>query len=163
MAKSDITRVWTLNYRLIASVIGEVAPALQALGLEVKELFLLAEVDAHPNPAALADALLIPKPSVTVYVKRLESAELLRRNQQEVAAAKGELMAAARKESEDLLQAARKTINEEKRQAIAELRAQTVDLAIDAAKRLVQANMDPQKQKQLVEEYLKELPKESRV
>jgi DNA-binding MarR family transcriptional regulator len=79
MAKSDITRVWTLNYRLVASVIGEVAPALQALGLEIKELFLLAEVDAHPNPASLADALLIPKPSVTVYVKRLESAELLRR------------------------------------------------------------------------------------
>jgi DNA-binding MarR family transcriptional regulator len=79
MAKSDVTRIWTLNYRLIASVIGEVAPALHALGVEVKELFLLAEVDAHPNPAALADALLIPKPSVTVYVKRLESAELLRR------------------------------------------------------------------------------------
>lgn len=79
MMKSDITRVWTLNYRLLASVMGEVAPALQALGVEVKELFLLAEVDAHPNPAALADALLIPKPSVTVYVKRLESAELLRR------------------------------------------------------------------------------------
>jgi DNA-binding MarR family transcriptional regulator len=79
MAKSDITGVWKLNYRLVASVIGEVAPALQGLGLEVKELFLLAEVDAHPNPAALANALLIPKPSVTVYVKRLEAAELLRR------------------------------------------------------------------------------------
>jgi DNA-binding MarR family transcriptional regulator len=79
MAKSDITRIWTLNYRLLASVMGEVAPALQALGVEVKELFLLAEVDAHPNPAGLADALLIPKPSVTVYVKRLESAALLRR------------------------------------------------------------------------------------
>ena len=79
MAKSDITRIWTLNYRLLASVISEVAPALQALGVEVKELFLLAEVDAHPNPAALAEALLMPKPSVTVYVKRLEAAELLRR------------------------------------------------------------------------------------
>src|SRR5580692_6821270 len=79
MAKSDIMRVWTLNYRLVASVLGEVAPALQALGLEVKELFLLAEIDAHPNPAALASALLLPKPSVTVYVKRLELAELLRR------------------------------------------------------------------------------------
>lgn len=79
MAKSDITRIWTLNYRLLASVIGEVAPALQALGVEIKELFLLAEVDAHPNPAALAEALLMPKPSVTVYVKRLEAAELLRR------------------------------------------------------------------------------------
>jgi DNA-binding MarR family transcriptional regulator len=79
MAKIDITKVWTLNYRLVASVIGEVAPALRELGLEVKELFLLAELDAHPYPAALAEALLIPKPSVTVYVKRLEAAELVKR------------------------------------------------------------------------------------
>ena len=79
MAKIDITKVWTLNYRLVASVIGEVAPALHELGIEVKELFLLAELDAHPHPAALAKALLIPKPSVTVYVKRLEAAELLKR------------------------------------------------------------------------------------
>jgi DNA-binding MarR family transcriptional regulator len=79
MAKGDITKIWTLNYRLVASVMGEVAPALQALGVEVKELFLLAELDAHPNPAALASALLIPKPSVTVYLKRLEAAALVKR------------------------------------------------------------------------------------
>ena len=79
MAKIDITAVWALNYRLVASVIGEVAPALHELGIEVKELFLLAELDAHPHPAALAEALLIPKPSVTVYVKRLEAAELVKR------------------------------------------------------------------------------------
>jgi DNA-binding MarR family transcriptional regulator len=79
MAKIDITKVWALNYRLITSVIGEVAPALRELGIEVKELFLLAELDAHPHPAALAEALLMPKPSVTVYVKRLEAAELVKR------------------------------------------------------------------------------------
>lgn len=79
MAKIDITKLWALNYRVIASVIGEVAPALRELGIEVKELFLLAELDAHPHPAALAEALLIPKPSVTVYVKRLEAAELVKR------------------------------------------------------------------------------------
>ena len=79
MAKLDITKVWALNYRLVTSVIGEVAPALHELGIEVKELFLLAELDAHPHPAALAEALLLPKPSVTVYVKRLEAAELLKR------------------------------------------------------------------------------------
>jgi DNA-binding MarR family transcriptional regulator len=79
MAKTDITKVWTLNYRLVASVIGEVAPALHGIGIEVKELFLLAELDAHPHPAALAKVLLIPKPSVTVYVKRLEGAELVKR------------------------------------------------------------------------------------
>jgi DNA-binding MarR family transcriptional regulator len=79
MANIDITKVWTLNYRLVASVIGEVAPALHGIGIEVKELFLLAELDAHPHPAALAKVLLIPKPSVTVYVKRLEAAELVKR------------------------------------------------------------------------------------
>jgi DNA-binding MarR family transcriptional regulator len=79
MAKTDVTKVWALNYRLVSSVIVDVAPALHALGLEVKELFLLAELEAHPHPAALAEALLIPKPSVTVYVKRLEAAGFLRR------------------------------------------------------------------------------------
>src|SRR5690348_5041386 len=79
MAKIDVTKVWALNYRLVMSVIVEVAPALHELGLEVKELFLLAELDAHPHPAALAEALLIPKPSVTVYVKRLEAAGFVKR------------------------------------------------------------------------------------
>jgi DNA-binding MarR family transcriptional regulator len=79
MARIDIAKVWTLNYRLLTSVIAEVAPAVQGLGIEVKELFLLAELDAHPHPAALAEALLMPKPSVTVYVKRLEAAHLLKR------------------------------------------------------------------------------------
>jgi len=79
MAKIDVTKVWALNYRLVSSVIVDVAPALHELGLEVKELFLLAELEAHPHPAALAEAMLIPKPTVTVYVKRLESAGLVKR------------------------------------------------------------------------------------
>ena len=45
-----------------AALLGEVAPDLREFGIECKELFLLAELDAHPHPAALADALLIPKP-----------------------------------------------------------------------------------------------------
>jgi DNA-binding MarR family transcriptional regulator len=77
--RNDVTRVWALNYRLISSVIAEVVPAIQELGLEIKELFLLSELDEHPHPAALADALLIPKPSVTVYVKRLEAAGFVTR------------------------------------------------------------------------------------
>jgi DNA-binding MarR family transcriptional regulator len=79
LAKTENTQVWTLNYRLFSSVISEVAPAVQQLGLEMKELLLLAELDAHPHPAALAAALIIPRPSVTVYVKKLEAAALLKR------------------------------------------------------------------------------------
>jgi DNA-binding MarR family transcriptional regulator len=79
MPKIDAARIWSLNYRLSTSVISSVAPAIAKLGLEVKELFVLAEVEAHPHPAELATVLLMPKPSVTVYVKRLEAAGFLRR------------------------------------------------------------------------------------
>jgi DNA-binding MarR family transcriptional regulator len=79
MPKPDVGKTWSLNYRLVTSVITSVAPDITQLGLEVKELFVLAEVDARPHPAELAAALCMPKPSVTMYVKRLEAAGFLRR------------------------------------------------------------------------------------
>ncbi|AKV00373.1 Transcriptional regulator, MarR family [Labilithrix luteola] len=79
MAKIDAAKIWSLNYRLSMSVITSVSAEISALGLEVKELFLLAEVDVHPHPAELAETLSMPKATVTVYVKRLEAAGFLRR------------------------------------------------------------------------------------
>jgi DNA-binding MarR family transcriptional regulator len=79
MAKIDALKVWSLNYRLLTSVITSVAPDIAALGIEVKELFVLAEIDEHPHPAELAVRLSMPKPTVTVYLKRLEAAGFVRR------------------------------------------------------------------------------------
>jgi DNA-binding MarR family transcriptional regulator len=76
----DAAKVWSLNYRLLMAVITSVGPGIAALGLETKELFLLSEVDEHPHPATLASKLCMPKPTVTVHVKRLEAAGLLRRD-----------------------------------------------------------------------------------
>ena len=79
MPKIDAGKVWSLNYRLLMSVITSVAPDISALGLEPKELFVLAEVELHPHPAELAGLLSMPKPTITMYVKRLEAAGFLRR------------------------------------------------------------------------------------
>jgi DNA-binding MarR family transcriptional regulator len=79
MAKIDAAKLWSLNYRLITSVINGVAPELAALGLEPKEFFVLAQIDAHPHPAELALRLSMPKPTVTFNVKRLEAAGFVRR------------------------------------------------------------------------------------
>ncbi len=57
-------------------MIAGVAPEISEHGLETKELFVLAEVDVHPHPAELAEVLCMPKPTVTVYIKRLEAAGL---------------------------------------------------------------------------------------
>jgi len=154
---------WTfVTFLLLIVVLGKFAwgPILQMIETREKTIadaIESAKLERAEAEKARADML------AALERAREESAQLVRRNQQEVAAAKGELMAAAKKESEELLAAARKTISEEKRQAIAELRGQAVDIAIEAASRLVQMNMDEGKQKQLVEEYLAQLPKESRV
>lgn len=77
--KIDAAQLWALNYRLLTSVIASVAAEIAGLGLETKELFLLSEIDAYPHPAELAERLLMPKPTVTVYLKRLEAAGFVRR------------------------------------------------------------------------------------
>ena len=154
---------WTaLTFALLLVVLGKFAwgPILQML--ETREKTIGDAIESAKKERAAAEAA-SAEMKLTLEKARAESAELIRRNQQEVAAAKLELMAQAKKESDDLLQAARKTIEEEKRQALAELRSQTVDLAIEAASRLVQMNLDDKRQKQLVEEYLSQLPKETRV
>ena len=79
MSKIDAGKIWSLNYRLLMSIIAGVTPDIAKIGLETKELFVLAELDAHPHPAELASVLSMPKPSVTMYVKRLEAAGFLRR------------------------------------------------------------------------------------
>lgn len=79
MAKIDAAKIWSLNYRLLMTVITSVAPAIAELGLETKELFVLAEIDEHPHPAELAATLCMPKPTVTVNLKRLEAAGFVRR------------------------------------------------------------------------------------
>ena len=154
---------WTLLiFVVVLVVLGKFAwgPILQML--ETREKTIADAIESAKKERAAAEAA-SAEMRASLDRARAESAELIRRNQQEVAAAKAELMAQAKKESDDLLQAARKTIEEEKRQALAELRSQTVDLAIAAASRLVQMNLDENRQKQLVEEYLSKLPKETRV
>ena len=41
MSGVDAAKIWSLNYRLLLSVIGCAEPEIAALGLDAKELFLL--------------------------------------------------------------------------------------------------------------------------
>ena len=79
MSAVDAAKIWSLNYRLLLSVIASVEADITTLGLDSKELFLLAEIDEHPYPAELAATLSMPKATVTVYLKRLEAARFVRR------------------------------------------------------------------------------------
>jgi DNA-binding MarR family transcriptional regulator len=79
MSVEDAAKIWSLNYRVLLSVIASVETDVTALGVDSKELFLLAEIDEHPYPAELAATLSMPKPTVTLYLKRLEAAGFVSR------------------------------------------------------------------------------------
>lgn len=79
MSMVDAARIWSMNYRVLVSVISSAEADIAVLGLDSKELFLLAEIDEHPYPAELAAALCMPKATITLYLKRLEAAGFARR------------------------------------------------------------------------------------
>ena len=79
MSQVDAAKIWSLNYRVLLSVVSCVEADITALGLDSKELFLLAEIDEHPFPAELAATMSMPKATVTLYLKRLEAAGFVRR------------------------------------------------------------------------------------
>ena len=79
MSAIDAAKVWSLNYRVLLSVVSCAEADICALGLESKELFVLAEIDEHPYPAELAASLSMPKATVTLYLKRLEAAGFVKR------------------------------------------------------------------------------------
>ncbi len=65
-----------------------------------------------------------------------------------------ELIAETRKEQQEMLESARQEIGNEKDRAMAQLRRDAVDLALAAASRVVEQNLESQRNRQLVEEYL---------
>ncbi|MFE9345792.1 MarR family winged helix-turn-helix transcriptional regulator [Streptomyces olivaceus] len=75
----DGARLWKLNQRLLGVVMDACTAELTALGLETKEFFVLAEVENSPYPAQIASALLLPRASVTVYVRNLVAKGLVER------------------------------------------------------------------------------------
>jgi F-type H+-transporting ATPase subunit b len=71
---------------------------------------------------------------------------------------RAEIVAAARAEAEKVTARARDEITAEKEKALTELRTHVADLALDAAGKLVRAQMSGPTQRRLVEEFLAEVP-----
>ena len=75
---------------------------------------------------------------------------------------RSELLEKTRLDQQELLERARRDIGVERDKAIAELRREAVDLAIAGASKVVEQNLDSDKNRKLVESFLSSLPTGSR-
>ncbi len=87
-----------------------------------------------------------------------EREEIIKKALQEAGRLRDELAGQARTEAEGLVQRAREEIDREMRRALVDIRSQIADLAVDAASKIVVSSLTPTAQKQLVQDFIDQLP-----
>ena len=69
-----------------------------------------------------------------------------------------DVVAKAREEAQGMVEQARQSIEREKNAAISQLRREMADLAVQAASALVDANLDDEKNRKLVDDLIAGIP-----
>lgn len=129
-------------------------PILQMV--QDREKAILESIEAAKRERQEAEKILGEQKQAIAEARR-EAAELVKKNQAEVERVREELLAKSRKDAEELVASARKQIEDEKLKAIDEVRGHAVDLALQAAQRLVESSMDEARQRQLVTEFISKI------
>jgi len=89
---------------------------------------------------------------------RGESARIVAEGQKEAERVRSEILAKTKADSAAVLEQGRRQIEFETKQAVAELKGTVVQVALDAAGKVIGASLDDARHRRLVEEYLEELP-----
>lgn len=151
------TIFWTtITFLVLVVLLGRYAwkPLLGAL--QEREQSIQSTIDQARSDREQAEALLQQQRELLEQARR-ERSEALSAGQRDAEKLKAEIMAEARSQREQLLKQTETQIQAGMRQARAELRELAADLAIQAAGKLLDRNLDPATHKRLVEEYLADL------
>ena len=156
----DTTLLWStaVLFVLFAWVLGKFAwkPLLKIV--EERENGIRDSVETAQRAAAEAKDLLAQHQEMLRGAGR-EREEILARALKEAETARVDLVEKARADSETIVQRAREQIDRDKNEAIAELRGQGADIAVEAASKIVKSSLTPEAQKKLVDDYITSLPR----
>ena len=90
-----------------------------------------------------------------------EAREIVRLAREAAERVEQEIVSNARQEAQRTTEQARRAIESEKQAAIAELRKETADLAVKAAGALIEANLDDERNRKLVEDLIAGIPSDN--
>lgn len=88
-----------------------------------------------------------------------QAQQILREAREAAEAARTESLEKERQQVAHLREQFREEMEREKAQIKQELRTEVADLAVEAAERILRENLDPQRQRRLVDSFIAELPK----
>ncbi len=160
------TIIWTvITFVLLAVLLGKFAWKPLLMTLEERERTIRESLDQAQKARAEAEDTLRRNQEILAQARR-ETAAILEQGKREAESLRGEILAQARKEAQDLVEQGNRQLQYEQKQAIEQLRRQVADLAIQAAERLIARSLDDAKQRELLDDYVRDLtamePRESR-
>lgn len=123
-------------------------------GLEAREKTIHDAVEGAKRERAEAQKLLEEHKRLLAD-SRKEGAEAIRKAVEAAEATRADMLLKSRKEAEELIAQGKRQIDDQVKRAKVELNGMVVDLALDAAEKVVgEALSDPQRQRKLVEQYV---------
>lgn len=151
------TILWTIiTFGILAVLLAKFAwkPLLQTL--QDREKTIKDALDQAQKAKVEAEETLRRNQEVLAQARR-DTAQIVEQGKREAESQKSEILAQARKEAQDLVEQGKKQVQFEQKQAMDQLRRQVADLAIQAAERLIARSLDDSKQRELLDDYVRNL------
>jgi F-type H+-transporting ATPase subunit b len=149
--------IWTwVTFVVLFFVLGKVAwkPILSAV--EQREKKIKDSIQKAEKAKTEAETLLEKHEKMMTEAQN-QIQKMFKENKDTAEKMKNDLLESARLETEKMFQRAKQDIDHQKEAAIIELKKQVADLAIQAASKLIQENMDQKKHRDLVDRYIQGL------
>jgi len=151
--------LWTwITFFIVLIILSKVALKPMLSAIKNREDGIRQDLEEARKQREEAEALLQKHQEMLAGAED-EARRLLKENQQLAEKARQELIEKARQESEKLIEKAKDEIDQQKESALASLKAEVADLAVGAAEKIILQTLDKDKQKAIVEEYIKTMSK----
>lgn len=151
--------IWTwITFIIVLVILSKVALKPMLATIENREKTIRNDLEQAHRQREEAEQML-QKHKELMAGAESEAQRLLREGRELAEQKRQELLEQARAEYQKILEQAKQEIQHEKESALASLKAEVADLAIGAAEKIIIQNLDENKQKAIVDEYIKSLPK----
>ncbi len=151
--------IWTwITFFVVLAILYKIALKPILASIDNREKSIRDDIEQAQKQRDEAEALLA-KHKEMLDNAEAEAQRLFKESKAQADKAREELIEKARSESAKLVEKAKDEIEQQKESALASLKAEVADLAVGAAEKIILQNLDAKKQKVVVDEYIKSMPK----
>ncbi len=154
--------IWTwITFLVVLAVLSKVALKPILATIENREKAIREDLEQAHKQREEAQQLLEQHRKMMAEAES-EAQRLLKESRELAEQKRQELLSQAKEESQKIVEMAKKEIEQEKENALTSLKSEIADLAVTAAEKIIMHNLDKDKQKTIVDEYIKGLPKSAK-